>query len=528
MPDIKDLGMKAKAWPFEEARKLVERFKDKPPEKGYVLFETGYGPSGLPHIGTFMEVFRTTLIRHAFQQISDIPTRLMAVSDDMDGLRKVPDNIPNQEMVREHLGKPLIDIPDPFGEKQSYGAYMNAKLCSFLDHYGFDYEFVSSAENYKKGVYDKKLLEALKQYDKIMDLMLPTLGEERQQTYSPFLPISPKTGKVLQVPITKRDVAKGTITFNDEDGTETTVPVTGGHCKLQWKPDFGMRWAALGVDFEMYGKDHQPSAPLYNKICRVLGGNPPEQFVYELFLDEEGKKISKSKGNGISMEQWLRYANPESLSYYMFLTPTRAKRLYFDIIPKSVDEYYTFAGKLKEQKPEEQVENPAWHIHSGKVDEIKLPVSFGLMLNLVSASNSHDKNVMWGFITQYRNDLTPQNSPELDKMVGYAINYYDDFIKPTKKFRAPTDKERAALEDLVKTLESLPEHSKGEEIQNQIYTIGKNHNFENLRDWFQALYETLLGQSQGPRFGSFVELYGVSKTVQLIKKALNGELAAAA
>ncbi len=518
---------KINAWPFEEAAKLVKRFEKSPPAKGFALFETGYGPSGLPHIGTFMEVFRTTLVRHAFQKLSNIPTRLFCVSDDMDGLRKVPDNIPNREMVTEHLGKPLVDIPDPFDEKESYGAYMNAKLCGFLDHYGFDYEFVSSAANYKKGVYDEKLLEALKNYDKIMELMLPTLGEERQKTYSPFLPISPKTGRVLQVPVLKRDLEKGTITFNDEGGEKTTVPVTGGHCKLQWKPDFGMRWAALQVDFEMYGKEHQPSAPLYNSICRALGGTLPEQYVYELFLDEDGQKISKSKGNGISMEDWLRYANPESLSYYMYQSPRKAKRLHFDVIPKSVDEYYAFLTKYKAQTEAERMENPVWHIHGGNPPDVNLPVSFALLLNLVGASNSHDQGVLWGFISRYRPGLTANTAPELDKLVGYAINYYEDFIKPNKKFRLAGEKEKIALGELASRLEKLPKDATAEIIQNEIYAVGKESGFEDLRGWFQALYEILLGQSQGPRFGSFVQLYGIDNTLALIKKAVSGESLAA-
>jgi len=517
---------KINAWPFQEALKLVKRFEKAPPQKGYVLFETGYGPSGLPHIGTFGEVTRTTMVRRAFQELSDIPTKLFCVSDDMDGLRKVPENLPNQEMLRENLQKPLITVPDPFGTSPSFGAHMNNRLKNFLDTFGFDYEFKSAAELYKGGVFDEKLLLALERYDQIMKIMLPTLGPERRETYSPFLPISPKTGRVLYVPMKSVNAQKGTVVFDDEDGEETELAVTGGHCKLQWKPDFGMRWAALDVDFEMYGKEHLVNGKIYSDICRVLGGNPPVQYNYELFLDEKGDKISKSKGNGISMEEWLRYANPESLSYYMYLTPTRAKRLYFDVIPKSVDEYYTFLGKYKGQS-EERRENPAWHIHGGKVPDVHLPVSFALLLNLVGASNSHDKSVLWGFISRYQPDLTPQNAPELDKMVGYAINYYEDFVKPNKKFRAPSEKEKAALIDLAGKLEKLAKTATAEEIQNEVYSIGKEHGFEDLRGWFQALYEILLGASQGPRFGSFVQLYGINETLGLIKKAISGESLAA-
>jgi len=523
MTILKELALQSNAWPFQEALALVERYKDKLPAKGYVLFETGYGPSGLPHIGTFMEVFRTTLVRHAFQSISDIPTRLFCVSDDMDGLRKVPDNVPNQEMVRAHLGKPLTAIPDPFGTHESYGAHMNARLCGFLDHYGFEYEFLSSTDQYRKGVYDEKLIEALKQYDKIMDVMLPTLGEERRATYSPFMPISPKTGDVLQVSVIARDVSKGTITYREEGGEEVTVPVTGGHCKLQWKPDFGMRWAALDVDFEMYGKDHQPSAPLYNGICHILGGRGPHQYVYEMFLDEEGKKISKSKGNGVSIEQWLRYGPPESLSYYMFQSPRKAKRLSFDVIPRAVDDYQTFLEKFQKEEKLQQLNNPVWHIHGGTPPPSENIPGFNLLLNVAGVAQAEDPKVLWGYIARYMPSLSPQTHPFLDKLVHGAVNYYHDFIKPTKKYRLPTDIETQALNDLASYLEQLPDTATPEVIQTEIYEIGKKYFAENLKGWFSTLYETLLGQPQGPRMGSFIALYGKAETVQLIRRVLAKE-----
>jgi lysyl-tRNA synthetase class 1 len=515
------------AWPFEEAAKLVERFKAAPPAKGYALFETGYGPSGLPHIGTFMEVFRTTLVRKAFERLSDIPTKLFCISDDMDGLRKVPDNVPNPEMVREHLGKPLTAIPDPFGTHASYGAHMNARLCKFLDHYGFEYEFLSSTEQYKKGVYDKKLLEVLKHYDEVQALMLPTLGEERAATYSPFMPVSPKTGHVLQAPIIARDAAKGTITFKDEDGEEITVPVTGGHCKLQWKPDFAMRWAALEVDYEMYGKDHQPSAPLYNGICEVLHVKPPEQYVYEMFLDAEGKKISKSKGNGISIEEWLRYAPEESLAYYMYLSPRKAKRLYFDVIPRAVDDYMTYLEKYVNEDEAMRLKNPVFYLHNGNPPPPETGLSFSLLLNLASVAGVEKPEVLWGFISRYRSGFSAATHPFLDKLVKGAINYYQDFVKPTKSFRTPDDTERAALADLVAWLENAAEGVKAEEIQTAIYEIGKKHPFPEMKGWFSAMYETLLGQKQGPRMGGFVELYGKAETVKLIRRVLAGESLAA-
>ena len=544
MTDIKQLAQASNAWPFQEAVLLAERFKNGAPKKGYVLFETGYGPSGLPHIGTFMEVFRTTLVRRAFEAMTGLPTKLFCISDDMDGLRKIPDNIPNPEMVRENLGKPLTAIPDPFGTHESYGAHMNARLCGFLDHYGFDYEFKSSTEQYKAGVYDEKLLLALLHYDKILEVMLPTLGDERASNYSPFMPVSPKTGKVLQAEVVERNVSKGTIVYIEEDGSKMEVPVTGGHCKLQWKPDFGMRWAALGVDYEMYGKDHQPSAPLYNAICEILGEPSPQQYVYELFLDSEGKKISKSKGNGVSIEQWLRYGPPESLSYFMYGKPRTAKRLSFDVIPRAVDEYQTMLEKYWSRHPvgseaaaqdpaqplrvsQDDVDNPVWHIHGGKPPASEGTPGFNLLLNLAGVANVEDPKILWGFINNYLPNFSPATHPFLDKLVHGAIHYYQDFVKPTKQYRLPTDVETKALAELADYLESPQSAQSAEDLQTHIYEIGKKHFAENLKGWFSCLYETLLGQPQGPRMGSFVALYGKTATVGLIRRVLAKENLAA-
>jgi lysyl-tRNA synthetase, class I len=531
-PAIKIEGeqaLAAKAWPFEEARKLLARIEARRKAgqtvKG-VLFETGYGPSGLPHIGTFGEVARTSWVRHAFETMSDIPTHLIAFSDDMDGLRKVPDNLPQPEMLAANLGKPLTSIPDPFGTHESFGHHMNARLRAFLDQFGFRYEFYSSTATYKSGRFDEALLRILANYDKVMDVMLPTLGQERQQTYSPFLPVSPRSGKVLLAKVVGRDVAKGTITYIEEDGSEETVPVTGGHCKLQWKPDMGMRWAALGVDYEMYGKDHLAQAPLYSAICKIAGGVPPEQYMYEMFLDAEGQKISKSKGNGISLDDWLRYGSPESLALFMFQKPRTAKRLYFDVIPKAVDEYIAHLESYHapETTDAQRLENPVWHIHGGKVPAERYPVSFALLLNLVSASNAHNRDVLWGFIRAYSPEpVSPELNPGLDRLVGFALRTYEDFVKPTKVYRAADEKERAALEDLAERLEKLGDEKDGAVVQNIIYEMGKAHGFEPLRAWFGALYEVLLGQTQGPRFGSFAALFGTANTAAMIRSALNGE-----
>ncbi len=529
MTDLATLAAGAKAWPFEQARLVLERLKKRP--KDMVVFETGYGPSGLPHIGTFGEVVRTSMVRHAFRVLTGdtIATKIICVSDDMDGMRKIPDNVPNHDVLAPYMQRPLTDVPDPFGTHESFAHHNNARLCAFLDSFGFDYEFKSATQLYKSGAFDATLLKALKRYDDIMAIMLPTLGEERRKTYSPFLPISPKTGRVLYVPMKRIDANAGTITFDDEDGEEVTQTVTGGRAKMQWKPDFGMRWAALGVDFEMFGKDHLPNQPVYARICKVLGVEPPVNFVYELFLDQHGEKISKSKGNGISVEQWLSYAAPESLSLYNFQKPKTAKKLYFDVIPKAVDEYISFVDAYHKQNDAERLENPAWHIHAGAPPQNLTPISFALLMNLVSASNAETKQLLWAFIGKYAPGTTPQTHPFLDKLTDYAIAYFNDFVKPTKQFRAATEKERAAFEDLIARLDALPEDTTdGELIQNEVYAVGKEHQFEPLRDWFKALYEVLFGVESGPRFGQFAAIFGVRETAQLLRRGLAGDLMKAA
>lgn len=524
MSSAREIAARAKAWPFEEARKLLERVKRPGGDrKGYVLFETGYGPSGLPHIGTFGEVARTSMVRRAFQELSDFPTKLLVFSDDMDGMRKIPDNVPDKAALEPYLHLPLTAVPNPFGGNfESFGHHNNAMLRRFLDVFGFDYEFASATDYYKSGRFDAVLLRALERYDDIMKVMLPTLGAERQATYSPFLPISPKSGRVLYVPMKHVDAKSGTVTFDDEGGAETTLPVTGGAVKLQWKPDFGMRWAALDVDFEMFGKDHQTNAVIYDRICEILGGTAPQHYVYELFLDEIGQKISKSKGNGLTIDEWLAYAAPESLALYMFQKPRTAKRLYFDTIPKTVDEYAAFLTAYQTQSPEEKLENPAWHIHAGQPPQEAWPLSFALLLNLSAASNADDPETLWGFIRAYRPGLTPEDYPSLDRLVGYAIRYYADFVRPAKTFRAPSDEERHGLELLAAALDEAGV-ADADALQNLSFEIGKANGFaDKLRDWFRAFYEVVLGQTQGPRFGSFAALFGPSRTAALIREALTG------
>ncbi len=523
-----------RSWPFEEARRLLQRLTRMPggTEKT-VIFETGYGPSGLPHIGTFGEVARTSMVRHAFHELTGgkVKTRLICFSDDMDGMRKIPDNVPDKAFLEPHLHKPLTAVPNPFGgDFASFGHHNNAMLRRFLDTFGFDYEFASATDYYKSGKFDAMLLRAAERYDAIMDVMLPTLGAERQATYSPFLPISPVSGRVLYVPMKAVDAKVGTITFADEDGTDTTLPVTGGSVKLQWKPDFGMRWAALGVDFEMFGKDHQTNAVVYDRICEILGGVAPQHYVYELFLDENGQKISKSKGNGLTIDEWLKYASPESLSLYMFQRPRSAKKLHFDVIPRAVDEYLQLIASYPTQEGAPKLDNPVWHIHEGNPPKAEMPITFALLLNLSAASNAADTDKLWSVIRKHHPEATAATHPMLDQLVGYAIAYYHDFEKPKKVFRAATPSERVALEALHTALASVAQGTSAKELQDLVVETGKANGYvkETLRSWYQAIYEVLLGSSEGPRFGPFIELYGIPETRTLIECGLKGEFLTAA
>ncbi|EJF83443.1 lysine-tRNA ligase [Bartonella elizabethae Re6043vi] len=534
--ELKDAAAQSRTWPFEEARKIIKRYE----KTGYpdsVIFETGYGPSGLPHIGTFGEVARTTMVRHAFHILTEnkVKTKLLCFSDDMDGLRKVPENVPDREKMEHYLGQPLSRVPDPFGDDYpSFGAANNARLRAFLDRFGFDYEFASATDYYSSGRFDETLLKILACYDKVMAIILPTLGEERQATYSLFLPISPFSGKVLQVPMIARNVEKGTVTYIEPETGETIeTEITGGKVKCQWKVDWAMRWTALGIDYEMAGKDLIDSTNLSSKICKVLGGKPPEGFNYELFLDEKGQKISKSKGNGLTIDEWLTYAPTESLGLYMFSKPKTAKRLYFDVIPKVVDEYYAHLSAYGRQSWQERLNNPVWHIHNGCPPQVDLPVPFALLLNLVSASNAENKEVLWGFISRYAQGANAQTYPELDQLVQFALKYFDVFVKPNKKFRAADDSERATLTQIDAKLASLPETADSNMIQNALLDVARlieryqDHNKKSPEGgpgvsnvFFQMIYEVLLGQERGPRLGSFIALYGINEMRALISEAL--------
>jgi lysyl-tRNA synthetase class 1 len=509
------------SWPFREAERVAGRLAAS--GKKSALFETGYGPSGLPHIGTFGEVARTTWVRNAFTELTGLPSRLLAFSDDMDALRKVPENVPNRDMLKGFIGRPLAQVPDPFGTHASFGAHNNARLRAFLDSFGFDYEFASSSEYYHAGKFDDALLHVLASHDTIIDIIRPTLGPERRATYSPILPIHPRSGIVMQVPIERVDVASGTVFWTDpETGTKYETDVTGGSAKLQWKADWAMRWYALDVDYEMSGKDLIDSVKLSSAIVRALGKAPPVCLTYELFLDDQGQKISKSKGNGLSVEQWLTYAPPESLAQFMYHAPQRAKRLFFDVIPRAADDYINNVAALRET--DDPHANPAWHIHGGKMPpDAGSPIGFAMLLNLASVINADNPEMLWGFIRAYLPTATPENAPFLAKLVDYAIAYNRDFVAARKSFRGATPVERTALADLAAELAALPAGTGAEDLQNLVYAVGKRHPFAPLKSWFDCLYQVLLGQTEGPRFGGFIALYGIARTIALIENALARE-----
>lgn len=536
--DLIEAARTSKAWPFQEAQRLAKRYRDGKPGGDPVLFETGYGPSGLPHIGTFQEVLRTTLVRKAYEIVAasddgtPAPTRLVAFSDDMDGLRKVPDNVPNKAMLEENLHKPLSRIPDPFEKHESFAAHNNAMLREFLDRFGFEYEFIAASDRYNAGAFDNALRGVLRNNQAILDIMVPTLRAERAATYSPIMPISPTTGHVLQVPVEVVDADEGVVRFTDADGTTIEQSALGGMAKLQWKVDFAMRWVALGVDYEMYGKDLTDTGVQSGKIAKVLGGRKPEGLIYELFLDANGEKISKSKGNGLTIEEWLTYGSEESLGFYIFPNPKSAKQLHVDVIPRAVDDYWQFRERITEQSIDKQLGNPAWNLLRVKDSSTSqppigsgdsLPVTYGLLLNLVSvlgATATHQQ--VWSYLGNYMDDTDPDDHPDLFRLVEKALAYNRDFVAPTLQKRAPAENEAAALRELDARLADQPENAAAEDLQTIIYEIGKNeaHGFDNLRDWFRAQYETLLGSSQGPRMGSFIALYGVENTRKLIAEAL--------
>ena len=507
---------KTSAWPFVEAKKMLRERKSFIEKKGKIILQTGYGPSGLPHIGTFGEVARTSMMVNALKYLTDLPTEIITFSDDMDGLRKVPDNVPQKEILNKNLHKPLTQVPDPFKKFSSFGEHNNEMLKKFLNNFNFKYNFKSSTDLYKSGFFNSSLQIILENYDGIMNIVLPTLGKERQKTYSPFLPICPDTGHVLEIPVKEINKEKSKIIF-DNNGKKLEISILNGNCKLQWKVDWAMRWYALDVDFEMYGKDLIESAILSTKIIKLIGKNNPSGFAYELFLDDKGEKISKSKGNGITIDQWLEYASPESLSLYMYQNPKRAKKLYKEIVPKAVDEYLDFIEKAKTQNELQLLMNPVWHVHNSKVPEENMIMSFSMLLNLVETSNADTKEVLWKFVKKYKKDILEKEHPIFDNLVGYAIKYFNDVIKAKKKYKKPNNNEKLALENLIKKLSLCNDQMTPEDIQTLIYSTGKENGYsENLRDWFKLIYEVVFGDENGPRMGFFISFFGIKETKDLI------------
>jgi len=508
---------KTNAWPFVEAKKILRDKKISIEKKGKITLQTGYGPSGLPHIGTFGEVARTSMIVNALNHLTDIPKEIITFSDDMDGLRKIPDNVPNQELLNQNLHKPLTSVPDPFKKYNSFGEHNNEMLKNFLNQFKFKYNFKSSTSLYKSGFFNSTLQTVFENYEGIMDIIIPTLGKERQKTYSPFLPICPETGVVLEIPVLEILKKKSKIIF-DNNGKKLEVSILDGNCKLQWKVDWAMRWYALDIDFEMYGKDLIESAILSTKIIKLIGKNNPSGFAYELFLDEKGEKISKSKGNGITIDQWLKYASPESLSLFMYQNPKRAKKLYKEIVPKAVDEYLDFIEKGKNQNELQLLMNPVWHVNNGKMPKEKIIMSFSMLLNLVETSNADTKDLLWKFVKKHKKNISETEHPIFDNLITYAIKYFKDVIKQKKKYKKPNNKEKNALKALVNTLETCNDKMTPEDIQTKIYTVGKENGYkENLRDWFKLIYEVVFGDENGPRMGYFISFFGVNETKQLIE-----------
>ena len=518
MDNFREIASESKAWPIIEAKKILDRVNKSGSKK--INLQTGYGPSGLPHIGTFGEVARTTMIYNALKNLTDLEINLLTFSDDLDGLRKVPDNIPNTKPLEENLNKPLTSIPDPFGTHSSFGEHNNAMLRDFLDKFEFTYEFKSATKLYKSGFFDEQLINVLKNHNKIKNIVLPTLGEDRQKTYSPFLPICPDTNKVLEVEILETKIESNSIVYKYNDKLYEVL-VTGGNCKLQWKVDWAMRWIALGVDYEMYGKDLIPTFQLSAKICRALGGNPPENYFYELFLDQNGEKISKSKGNGLTIDHWLKYAPPETLSYFMYQNPRRAKKLFLDVIPKATDEFISSINKFEQLNDKEKLNSPIWHIFNGSPSMQNVPVSYNILLNLVSASTENDPSVILDFVERYVGKIENKNLDFLKTLIERVTNFDNDVSKNKSNLKSPDENEIKIFKELIIRLQAMKDETDAETIQTEIYQIGKDFKFENLRDWFKLIYQVLFGKDDGPRFGTFVAIYGIEKTIRLIENRLN-------
>jgi lysyl-tRNA synthetase class 1 len=518
------MTVKYTSWPFKEAQKLQKRFFDFPPHP--VRFETGFGPSGMPHIGTFAEVARTTWVRHAFESLTNQPTELIAFSDDMDGLRKVPLNLPNPDMLAENLGKPLCDIPDPFGERESYSAHMNQMLVAFLDSYRFDYTFQSSQEAYRRGDFNDGLAVILGRVDEIKQMILPTMSESKRTHWSPFFPICEKCGRIYTTRVTGYHATDNTIDYvcDREDGGFThcghkgSTSIFNGRVKVGWKIDWALRWYSYDIGYEMYGKDLIESAKLSGKIVRKMGKQPPTGLFYELFLDEQGRKISKSVGKGLTIDAWISYAPLESLLYYIFQNPKQAKRLFWGIVPKSVDDYLAGLNQYETLDPDKRPNATIWHLfNQGKtVPTYRSPINFSLINNLISAVGADDIDLILEYLKRYDSSIGNEMSI-MEDLVKKAMNYYRDFILPKKDYRSPTDREKGMLKLLHAKLAGY-EGNDEDELQSIPFAVARESD-ESPKAFFKMFYEVVFGQERGPRFGTFVQLVGKEKALHLLKKA---------
>ena len=517
---------KLKSWPFKEAERIIKA-RERTQANGPALFQTGFGPSGLPHIGTFAEVARTTWVRRAFEYLSGEETRLYAFCDDQDGLRKVPDNLPNQEMLQANLGKPLCDIPDPYGCCESFSHHMIGNLERFLDTFEFDYTLKRSSDAYRSGEFNNGLAILLDKVEDVLDIILPTMKEENRAAWSPFFPRCETCGRVNTTRVTAYNKSEKTIDYTcDIDlgnvagcGHAGTSSVLGGASKMGWKIDWALRWYCYGVDYEMYGKDLIPSAELSAKIVRLMGGRPPQGLFYELFLDEMGEKISKSKGNGVSIEQWLEYAPIDSLAHFIFREPRQAKKLFFNMIPKTMDEYLDHLRKYPSVADEKKPDTPLWHIHNRgrQVPSYNSSINFSTVNNLVSALGNPTRDLLISYLARY--DEKSTTYPDvIDGLIEKGLKFYEDHILPTKQYRTPTATERPLFEQLAETLKSLGIEEKTEkELQGLVFDIARD-NDTDPKTFFAAIYQVLLGQERGPRFGTFAKLVGIERVLSLIEE----------
>ena len=517
-------------WPFIEAQRIIDRLGKI--GKTSVTAETGYGPSGLPHIGTFGEVARTSFVLQALKTLAPrIDSRIIAFSDDMDGLREVPRNLPNAEMLKEHLGKPLTSIPDPFGKEKSFAHYMNHRLREFLDSFGFEYTFASSTEQYASGVFDEGLRRVMAHYEPISELFKATIAEEKRAAWSPFFPVCENCGRVYSTRVTALDRDNFTVSYACDAplsgkyaacGHIGTASILSGGCKLGWKVDWALRWYSLGIDYEMHGEDLLESARLSSKIVKIIGGEPPELFKYELFLDEKGKKISKKIGNGISIEQWLRFAPVDSLLYIMYMKPQQAKKMGLTILPEIVDQYLELVAGYDgaEDSPVPFITRLSKGGHADKLGSQKI-VTYSLIIELILALNHDDPRMVRDYLLKYQPDIAG-NVAYYESLIVNALAYYREVLLPGRTAESADHQLDAAivvLRDELARRAAAGTEPDADELQTAVFQVAKDRDVK-MKDWFRTLYRVFLGQSQGPRIGSFIALLGYRTCIERLEAHL--------